>query len=449
MSANSTSLWTSSSNNIFNSNSGNVGIGTTTPMAKFDVNGTIKIANTVGLNPANGMVIYNGTDFLGYHNGWKSMTGGGYTAGSGINIVGNTISTIPQTLSVVGSTLSLSGGGGSVSLPTGGSGGGNWTLTGSDIKNSNTGKILMADAAGTTGAKVEVVHDGAFGKVVSLSNTNASYMTILEVKENGTSGGPAGCVACTGSAAIKTAANFGDAIFATSNSRGMYLKGGSASFYPAMVIENNAGVTTSLDMDGQIQIRGGSPGIGKVLTSDASGLASWTNGSWITNGNHLFANVSAAGNVGIGTNSPSQKLTVNNGTSTGTYTTTGWMHSSDSRLKTNIRPLENALAKIVQLQGVSYNWNAHPTADNQVGFLAQDVEKVFPEVVVKDKAGNYSMAQQNLITPMVEAIKEQQKQLNEKSVEITELKTKLAALEAMMLQLMNKAAVACPPLAGK
>jgi len=74
--------------------------------------------------------------------------------------------------------------------------------------------------------------------------------------------------------------------------------------------------TTKLDVDGQVRIRGGSPGIGKVLTSDAGGLAIWQTPSggggpdsdWMISGNNMYS--IPIGNVGIGTMSPSEKLTV-------------------------------------------------------------------------------------------------------------------------------------------
>jgi hypothetical protein len=162
--------------------------------------------------------------------------------------------------------------------PTGGGGGGSspWTVTGNDINNSNTGKVLVAEATGTTGAKFEVANNpgGGFGKVAAISTTS-NYMTALEVTESSTSGNPAATVGSTGAAAIKASATFGDALFANStNGRGIFLKGGSTN-YPAMKIENNVNATTSLEMDGQIKINGGAPGAGKVLTSDANGLATW------------------------------------------------------------------------------------------------------------------------------------------------------------------------------
>ncbi len=84
----------------------------------------------------------------------------------------------------------------------------------------------------------------------------------------------------------------------------------------------NVGIGTTspgakLDVNGQMRFRGGSPGAGKVLTSDASGLASWQtptggggpDGDWAVSGNDMYAMPS--GNVGVGTTSPGAKLEVN------------------------------------------------------------------------------------------------------------------------------------------
>jgi len=139
--------------------------------------------------------------------------------------------------------------------------------------------------------------------------------------------------------------------------------------------------------------------------------------------------VASGGNVGIGTSTPSQKFTVTNNTTTGTYTTSGWAHSSDARLKTNVKTLHNSLEKILKLNGVSYNWMKEPTSNPQVGFIAQDVEKVFPEVVVVDSNGNYSMVYQNLVAPMVEAIKEQQQQIEELIKQNKALARRIESLE--------------------
>lgn len=80
-------------------------------------------------------------------------------------------------------------------------------------------------------------------------------------------------------------------------------------------VEGNTGIGTQdpgarLEVAGQVKITGGSPGAGKVLTSDASGLASWATSAsspWTKSGNSLYY---TDGNVGIGTSSPDYRLTI-------------------------------------------------------------------------------------------------------------------------------------------
>lgn len=142
------------------------------------------------------------------------------------------------------------------------------------------------------------------------------------------------------------------------------------------------------------------------------------------------------GNIGIGTTGPDDRLVVYNGSTTGRYTTGGWTHTSDARLKHDITPLENSLEKVVQLRGVAYTYNNDPQNKSQVGFLAQEVEPIFPQVVVTDKKGFKSMIYANLVAPLVEAIKELfqrllgvEQTLKEKSQEIEMLKAKSSQLE--------------------
>ena len=130
------------------------------------------------------------------------------------------------------------------------------------------------------------------------------------------------------------------------------------------------------------------------------------------------------GNVGIGTTTPGFKLTVN-GT---TWCTSGAWSASDIRWKKNIKPLQNSLDKIIELRGVEFEWKVDEYKEmnfekgKKIGFIGQEVEKIFPEVVSTDQNGYKSLSYANLTALLVEAIKAQQK-------EIEELKSKIEKLE--------------------
>ena len=85
--------------------------------------------------------------------------------------------------------------------------------------------------------------------------------------------------------------------------------------------------------------------------------------------------------------------------------------SSDARLKTNIEVITNALATIMQINGVTYNWSEEmlrmsPSKSGQTGygFIAQELEKVLPHLV---KTGDYKSIQYDGLIPiLLQAIKE-------------------------------------------
>lgn len=122
--------------------------------------------------------------------------------------------------------------------------------------------------------------------------------------------------------------------------------------------------------------------------------------------------------VAIATSTGSKTLSI--GGDIQAYNYTYW---SDRNMKKDIRPLENSLAKVLRLQGVTYKWKANPDeTGNQIGLIAQDVEKVFPELVSGDNPK--SLQYGNLVAPLIEAIKEQQQQIDnlETRIKILEMK---------------------------
>ena len=132
------------------------------------------------------------------------------------------------------------------------------------------------------------------------------------------------------------------------------------------------------------------------------------------------------------------------GATNGTLSLTGDVvaYASDKRLKTNVKNISNPIEKIKQINGVEYDWvddikekyDFHPNNMHEVGVLAQEIEKVLPEAVLtapmnapyKEKTGedhNFLTVKYERIVPLlIEAIKEQQKQIDELSKKICNCK---------------------------
>jgi hypothetical protein len=94
--------------------------------------------------------------------------------------------------------------------------------------------------------------------------------------------------------------------------------------------------------------------------------------------------------------------------------------SSDERIKTNIKTIENGLDKVVQLRGVEYD--RIDIESHQIGVIAQEVEKVLPNIVHTDERGMKSVAYGNLTAVLIEAIKELKGEISELRAELNELK---------------------------
>jgi len=108
-------------------------------------------------------------------------------------------------------------------------------------------------------------------------------------------------------------------------------------------------------------------------------------------------------------------------TVSGNLTATGFVDSSsDIKLKTNIKTIDNALDKVLELRGAEYD---RIDRDNQheIGVIAQEVEKIIPEVVHGDETKTVSYG--NMVAVLIEAIKEQNEVINEMKKEINELKS--------------------------
>jgi hypothetical protein len=163
-------------------------------------------------------------------------------------------------------------------------------------------------------------------------------------------------------------------------------------------IEINA---TTIDMNGNLDLSGTLT----CATSITVGSAALTEAELekldgITNGT-----VAASKAVVVDSNKDASGF--RNITATGTVQGAEVTATSDERLKSDIKTIDNALDKVMNMRGVSYT----KQAERGIGVIAQEIEKVLPEVVTD---GEYkSVAYGNIVGVLIEAIKEQQKQIDE------------------------------------
>ena len=183
-----------------------------------------------------------------------------------------------------------------------------------------------------------------------------------------------------------------------------------------MLVQGRVGLnTSSVDLETKLQVNGRIYVNGNSDSYEGAGILLGGWGSGITGGDIAVVSGEAL-NFGY------DQVAVNGGfiqrfkMGSNGYVTfyNGHGNSSDRRLKTNIMSLENSLDKILSLQGVSYNYISEynnlrfDSSRKSIGFIAQDLEKVFPEIVRTDEDGLKSVEYQLLNAAIVEAIKEQQ-----------------------------------------
>jgi hypothetical protein len=135
-------------------------------------------------------------------------------------------------------------------------------------------------------------------------------------------------------------------------------------------------------------------------------------------------------------------LSVNGGIwAEGDVVSRGTILLSDARYKTNVQTFRDALDRIDALRGVTFDWNrdAFPAKDfpqgTQIGFIAQEVERVLPELVRTQESGYKAVLYQNVVPILVEAVKALRKQ---QDTALHALLKKNADLEARIQQMENQ-----------
>ncbi len=213
-------------------------------------------------------------------------------------------------------------------------------------------------------------------------------------------------------------------------------------------------IQTVSDSNGGIAIQAGGTSSSYLVFGDNAnydaGRIQYNNSNnqmnfWTADTKHM--SITSGGNVGIGTDSPGNKFTVNStsanqasiqydastrlqisvaGSGATTFTTdnsaacgfTGDViafASSDEKLKDNLKPISNSLKKLQKLTGYEFDWNKKQDTyeGHDVGVVAQEVEKVLPEVVTTRDNGYKAVKYEKIVPLLIEAIKEQQQQIEE------------------------------------
>ena len=125
----------------------------------------------------------------------------------------------------------------------------------------------------------------------------------------------------------------------------------------------------------------------------------------------LNCTIDSPGEVGLGNLSSSGNALA------GAFTATGDITAfSDARVKENIETIPDALNKVSALRGVTYNKLGESKLS--MGVIAQELLEVIPEVVHENKDGMYSVAYGNIVAVLIEAMKEQQEQINDLKIKL-------------------------------
>ncbi|MFZ2226359.1 MAG: tail fiber domain-containing protein [Candidatus Moraniibacteriota bacterium] len=382
---------------------GNVGIGTTSPGATLDVNGTSIIRNNTiwkaGAGNNTNLISYSGTDdgiFRQYSGGIIKnqlfAAGDSYfnSGNVGIGIAG------PQEkLTVAGNQL-----------------------------------FALAPDVGSYG-KLEAAYGGNIATYGVAANIDF-YRPVAGSGNEGeirfsTNPGGGGVGSLTQRMVIDKSGNVG--IGTTGPTNLVEIQGnttGTGGTGSVLYVKQNASWTAnepySLNVSGYSNLNGfriSGPGV-RSLYSGASGsqiefathfgFISFAGGS---QGTDRYMTIQNGGNVGIGTTAPGYKLQVYTGTANGYVNSDGtWGSSSDLNLKKNISSVSSVLNNVLALNPVLYNFKTERNGTTpHIGFVAQEVEKLFPELVSTGPDGIKGISYAMFTPLLTKAIQQQQTQI--------------------------------------
>ena len=344
------------------------------------------------------------------------------------NIVGDNSTNITGINQVTATTFSgaLSGNADTATTAT------NVTVTANNSTNETVYPVFVDGATGSQGAETDTglsynPSSGTLsattfsGSGASLTNLPASTTITVADESSDSACFPVFTTAATGNQAPKTHAS---ALFYNSTNGTLH----ATSFSGTLLTAAQTNITTigtlvNLTVSGNITANGNIvgdnstdiSGIDQVTANTFSGALSGNATSATTATNVTVADESSDttcfplfATAATGDLAPKSGSNLTFNSSTGALTATDFNSASDENLKDNIRTIEDPLAKVTEIRGVNFDWKENQKPS--VGVIAQEVEKVFPELVTsgEKKSVNYN----GLIGLLIEVVKEQQVQIN-------------------------------------
>ena len=196
----------------------------------------------------------------------------------------------------------------------------------------------------------------------------------------------------------------------TSDKPVLELKNSNADANPATILFNHDSASPADDDElGEVVFNGDDDGGASTMFAKIVGVSSdVTDGTEDGALQFKFRANGAVKTVELGAGAG---LTLPNDSTYGVVKAHSMVTYSDETLKTNIQPLESALETVNKLQGVSYDWKSDGSRD--LGFIAQEVNKVVPQIVYGKGDGDLGLDYSKLTSILVEAVKEQQAQIND------------------------------------
>jgi hypothetical protein len=411
--------WTTSGNNIYNTNTGgNVGIGTNSPTTQFHVKGGYGQIATIEGTAQSWLEYANSGVNIGYMGNWNGGTND-FDVGTSVGVTGNfnlTTQALPR-----------------MTIDSGGNVGIGTTIPSAPlaVNNTNSNASVVSLFSGTN-PYIGLKDNSSSSAFNSYWQEYYGTMRVGNLGLTGT-GGPISFYTTTGNTPVMTLIQNGSVGIGVSNPQANLEVSGT------ILIDSSAtlGLPTLL--------------LNNPNTAEVELYAGASGGDLFVNGFNTIVGITLSGpNAAVEPFAPS---VTNLGSAVShwqnVYALDGTIQTSDERKKKNIQNLDLGLDAVMQLRPVSYEWkNVEEGEGQKLGFVAQEVEKVIPQAVVHDHITDqqiaalkdakkpapeildpYGMNYSEIIPVLVKAVQEQQQTINELKQQNAEMLLKIEQLQ--------------------